>query len=103
MDSHFAAHVASVEVLPVSGEFLISQVTFVVALLILASFAAFAVVHLSRKAGTGNSGENASSGAPVPGVTPASLPRSTHRWAIAGVVVAVLGLVIAAVELARGW
>ncbi|MET8218064.1 hypothetical protein [Streptomyces hirsutus] len=103
MDSFSAADVASPEVLPVSGEFLIGQATLFAAFLAFAAFASFALARLSRKTGTDGSGGNSSPQVPAPAVTPTSPQRSTHRWTIAGVVVAVLGLVVTAVQLAHGW
>lgn len=103
MDSFFAADVAPLEVLPVSGEFLIGQVMFFVVFLVFAAFAAFALVRLSRKTGTDDSRGNSSPQLPAPAMTPPSPQRSTHRWTIAGVVVAVLGLAVTAMQLAHGW
>ncbi|WP_146206986.1 hypothetical protein [Streptomyces tirandamycinicus] len=103
MKYSIAADAASLQLLPVPGEFLISHITFVCFVVVFAAFAAFALVLLYRK--TGTSGTSASSPSRVPDstVAPTGRPSSMNRWTIAGVVVAALALVIAAVQLAHSW
>ncbi|MGW0553803.1 hypothetical protein ACWDZ6_06320 [Streptomyces sp. NPDC002926] len=103
MKISIAADAGSLQVLPVSGEFLISHVTLLCAFAVFAAFAAFALVLLSRKAGTGDTSASSSPRLPDSTVTPTGPQGSMRRWTIAGVVVAVLALVIAAVQLTHGW
>ncbi|SCK12721.1 hypothetical protein H180DRAFT_00750 [Streptomyces sp. WMMB 322] len=87
-----AAEAASLEVTAASGEFVYSQVTLTVLLIVFAAFAAFALVLVSRGARQG--------GASAAGSTP---ENSTHGWTVAGVIVSVIALVITAIQLLHGW